>query len=159
MALNNLTFFIYNTPFGSITIGSNGNEIIDVCLGQKTLSGEFRSTTLTNLCSTQLLQYFSLQRKTFDVPIKIQGTPFQIDVFKGLLNVPFAQTITPEVLSKSIGHPNSHRHISKAAFKNRLNVIIPSHRLVTKSGFERPCRESKVRQALRDLESNATLNK
>ena len=41
----------------------------------------------------QLAQYFAGERRQFDVPLKLAGTPFQQHVWRELVRIPFGTTI------------------------------------------------------------------
>ncbi len=153
MKIGDLTYFIYNTQFGQVTIGSNSEQITQLHLGVKELSGQFKATKITNECSTQLLQYLSGRRKNFTLPIHIQGSEFEKKVWLGLMQVEYGKTITPEQLAEAINLKNSYRNIGKAVKNNKLEILIPTHRLVLKSGFEKPTLKAKQDSALRHLEN------
>ncbi len=147
-----LTYYIYNTQFGPITISSDNQHITGVFLGATSMSGTFKPTKVTNECSTQLLQYFSGLRQKFNVKIKLQGTEFEKEVWRALYDTNFGQVITPTELAEKIGREGSHRNITRAAHANNISVIIPDHRLLPASKFEKPTPESKRRAAIRKIE-------
>lgn len=153
MRVSDLTFFIYNSQFGQITIASNGKQITSVSLGAKKMSGTFTPTKLTNECSTQILQFLSGDRKRFNIPILLQGTEFEKEVWRGLFKTGYGCTVTPMQLAHLIGKDNTYRNIPKAAYANKHSILIPDHRLLPASKFEKPSQESKVRMALRKIES------
>lgn len=153
MALRDLTYYIYNTPFGQITIGSNGNSITELYLGPRALSGTYKPTRSTNVCSTEILEYLSGRRTTFDIEINPAGSAFQQEVWKALRSVNFGETITPRSLAKMIDKESSYRRIPLAAHNCPISIIIPNHRLVPASKFEKPDRGEKMRVALRNLEA------
>lgn len=153
-----MNYFAYKTPFGHMTIASNGEEIIKVVLGDITVSekkkyGNFAPNTLTNLCANQLLEYFSGKRMVFDVPAKMNGTDFQLLVWDALVSIPYGQVRTPKEIAVQINNPNSYRLVSKVAYSSELAVLVPSHRLIAASGQETLIsRGSEIRQACRELE-------
>ena len=147
-----MTYYIYNTQFGALTISSDNQSITGLCLRATRMSGTFKPTQVTNVCSTQILQYFSGLRRKFSVPIKLQGTEFEKEVWRALYNTEYGQTVTPSVLAKIIGKEGTHRNITKAAHNNKIAIIIPDHRLVPASNFEKPCKASKQRLAIRKIE-------
>lgn len=152
MKIGNLTYFIYNTQFGQVTIGSNSEEITEVFLGVKEMSGKRKPCAITNEASTQILQYFAGLRKNFTLKMHLAGTEFERKVFLGLLDLNYGDVITPSELACKIGLDKSYRHVGKAALNNRLEILIPSHRLILKSGFEKPTPSAKKNLALRRLE-------
>ncbi|WP_459129404.1 methylated-DNA--[protein]-cysteine S-methyltransferase [Guggenheimella bovis] len=83
----------------------------------------------------QLSEYFSGERKDFDLPLKIQGTAFEKRVYEELLNIPFGETISYEELATRAGSPRGCRAAGQANGKNKLPIFIPCHRVVAKNGF------------------------
>lgn len=153
MKITDLTYYVYNTQFGQVTIGSNGEAITGVTLGVQLMSGKRTPTKLTNDCSTQILQYFSGMRRSFDVPICVQGTDFEKRVAEALTKTHFGQTITPLELARAIGDESTYRNVSKAAHANKIAILVPDHRLVPASKFEKPSNRTKMNAALRNLEA------
>jgi len=62
------------------------------------------------------------------------GTPFQQEVWKGLLTIPYGVTRSYKWLAKSINNPDSARAVGNANGQNPLSIIIPCHRVVRKNG-------------------------
>lgn len=153
MALGKLNFYIYHTPFGCLTIGADEVGICDVLFGDVQLSGTYVSTHFTNDASTQIMQYFAKKRTSFDVPLSLKGSPFQIQVWNALRKIPYGEVATPTQLGRMIGAEKSYKQIPKAAYTNRVKIIIPDHRLRPASKFEKPNCQSKVREALRKIEA------
>ena len=42
----------------------------------------------------QLAQYFAGDRKKFDIPLDLHGTPFQVKAWKTLTRIPYGKTIS-----------------------------------------------------------------
>lgn len=148
-----MNYFTYNTSFGRMTVSSDGRSITQVVFGDARLSGSRVPSAETNACADQLLEYFSGKRRVFDLPIKMNGTDFQLSVWRALADIPYGQTRTPKELAELVGCADSYRLVSKAAYANLLPVIIPTHRLIVASGEESShTRDSDLRRACRELE-------
>lgn len=78
----------------------------------------------------QLIQYFSGNRRTFELPIHQQGSAFQQRVWNELMNIPFGKTITYLELSRRLGDPKAIRAAASANGKNNVVIIVPCHRVV-----------------------------
>lgn len=65
---------------------------------------------------------------------KLPGTPFQHDVWKALLNIPYGETRSYAEVASMSGHPNAVRAVANAIGKNPLPPLIPCHRVIRKSG-------------------------
>lgn len=78
----------------------------------------------------QLTEYFQGTRKTFDLPLVIQGTDFQIQVWEQLLKIPYATTVSYAEQAEKIGNKNKARAVGMANGLNPISIIIPCHRVI-----------------------------
>jgi methylated-DNA-[protein]-cysteine S-methyltransferase len=85
-------------------------------------------------CKMQLDEYFSGERKTFDLPIKQSGTLFQEKVWNELVKIPFGKTISYLQLSQKIGNVKSIRAVGTANGRNNLAIVVPCHRVIGSDG-------------------------
>lgn len=82
----------------------------------------------------QLKEYFEGSRKTFDVPLDIEGTDFQKRVWNELRNIPYGKTISYKTLSEKLGDVKAIRAVGKANAQNPIAIIIPCHRVIGADG-------------------------
>lgn len=70
-------------------------------------------------------------------PLKlhVKGTPFQIKVWRALLQIPFGTVTTYSALADRIENPKASRAVGSAVGKNPIAYIIPCHRVITSSGI------------------------
>lgn len=92
-----------------------------------------RSELLESL-EDQLDEYFDGARRTFDVPLKLEGSAFQTRVWAALQNVPFGETKTYAQIARTIGRPSASRVVGRANGDNRIAILIPCHRVVGQNG-------------------------
>ena len=81
----------------------------------------------------QLQEYFEGKRTSFDLPILPKGTPFQLAVWKRLLEIPYGEVRTYGQIAAEIGNPKSSRAVGQAANRNPLWIVIPCHRVIGKN--------------------------
>lgn len=127
----------YDSHIGRISIADDGECITDVFFGKPgSLQTRFRDheTRLNQAAQTQLEEYFSGERKEFDLPIKLDGTPFQVSVWEALQRIPYGETRSYRDIAEEIGNPNSYRAVGLANNKNPISVIIPCHRVIGANG-------------------------
>ena len=79
-------------------------------------------------------QYFEGTRTTFDVPISISGTEFQVRVWRELLQIPYGSTSSYERIAERIGNVQAQRAVGRANGDNRLAIIVPCHRVIRSNG-------------------------
>lgn len=82
----------------------------------------------------QLKEYFTGERKYFDVPLDIEGTEFQKRVWQELMKIPYGKTISYKSLSKKLGNVKAIRAVGKANGQNPIAIIIPCHRVIGADG-------------------------
>jgi AraC family transcriptional regulator of adaptative response/methylated-DNA-[protein]-cysteine methyltransferase len=82
----------------------------------------------------ELEEYFRGERTLFEVPLDPQGTPFQKDVWKGLLEIPYGETRSYQGQAEHLNKPKAIRAIASANGKNKIAIIIPCHRVIGKDG-------------------------
>ena len=82
----------------------------------------------------QLRAYFAGERKSFDLPMRIEGTPFQKKVWKALQAIPYGETISYGELARRVGAPKASRAVGSANGCNRIPIVIPCHRVIASDG-------------------------
>ena len=82
----------------------------------------------------QLKEYFAGKRKAFSVPLDMNGTRFQKDVWEALLGIPFGETRSYGQLARQLGNPRATRAVGAANGRNPVSIIVPCHRVIGSSG-------------------------
>lgn len=82
----------------------------------------------------ELEEYFSGQRKSFDVPFKLYGTAFQVKVWETLLRIPYGQIRSYKEVAASIGISAAVRAVANANAANPVSIIVPCHRVIGSDG-------------------------
>lgn len=82
----------------------------------------------------QLTQYFSGERRSFDLPLAPDGTDFQQRVWCELQQVPYGETTNYGEIAARMGNPRACRAVGLANGRNPIPIIIPCHRIIGKDG-------------------------
>ncbi|WP_434698831.1 methylated-DNA--[protein]-cysteine S-methyltransferase [Pseudomonas sp. D1-1] len=82
----------------------------------------------------QLLEYFSGQRRRFELELDFVGTDFQVRVWQALLTIPFGETRSYRDIAIQIGQPTATRAVGAANGRNPISIIAPCHRVIGTSG-------------------------
>jgi methylated-DNA-[protein]-cysteine S-methyltransferase len=82
----------------------------------------------------QLAAYFAGKLRQFDLPLRMDGTPFQQRVWQALTRIPFGQTISYAELARRIGQPTAVRAVGAANGRNPISIIVPCHRVIGADG-------------------------
>ena len=147
-------FAVYPSPFGPITIGCENNRIVSIRCGRSTVV--HCPCAVTDLANTQLQEYFEGKRKSFDLPIELRGTPFQIAVWNALLAIPYGEVRSYAQIAAAIGNPAACRAVGQAANRNPLWIVVPCHRVIGKnSGLTGYAGGLDMKQQLQELENTS----
>ena len=82
----------------------------------------------------QLHAYFAAERKDFDLPLLLEGTAFQLSVWRSLRTIPYGETISYLQLAEKIGNRKAVRAVGLANGSNPIPIIIPCHRVIGSDG-------------------------
>ena len=82
----------------------------------------------------QLQEYFTMQRKEFDIPLLTVGSDFQKSVWDGLIKIPYGKTNSYAQLAKNINNEKAVRAVANANGANAIAIIIPCHRIIGSDG-------------------------
>ena len=66
--------------------------------------------------------------------MNLEGTAFQIIVWKEIAKIPYGETKTYKELAIAIGKPKSARAVANACGKNPYAPTIPCHRVIRSDG-------------------------
>ncbi len=120
-----------------------GLGLIEVCEEKDGISSiNFRDTRLEEIhskevenCIKQLKEYFDGKRKVFDVKLDInQGTEFQQEAWKALLDIPYGETRSYQEQAAAIKNSKSCQSYWWSNHNNPISIIIPCHRVIGKNG-------------------------
>ena len=72
--------------------------------------------------------------KVDELCLHLHGTPFQLDVWRDLLQIPVGKVTTYLSIAQRIGRPKSARPVGQAVSANPIMYIVPCHRVVCSNG-------------------------
>jgi len=136
-------FGVLNSPIGEIYIVYNAKGIIKVELFKSSWEDyqnkhkrliRDESSSIFIKTTGQFEEYFQGKRTSFELPICIEGTEFQKEVWTALLEIPFGETRCYQDIAIRIGRPKAVRAIGQANRVNSFPIIIPCHRVIGKNG-------------------------
>ncbi len=133
---------MYQSPVGEILLAADDIGVVGVwfenekyyahCLDKENEPGE---TPVIKELKQWLDVYFSGKKPDFEPPIHMIGTPFQIEVWTILHQIPYGTTTTYHEIAKQIARNRglermSAQAVGTAVGKNSINLIVPCHRVV-----------------------------
>lgn len=91
---------------------------------------EPQASDITQEAVRQLDEYFTGERKSFDMPLLFVGSDFQKSVWQMLLEIPYGQTISYGEMARRIGMPKAVRAVANANGANAISIFAPCHRVI-----------------------------
>ena len=146
--MNTISIHYFKIPLGELILGSLEDQLclcdwryrkmrvaIDkrIQVGLKAGYEEEESATI-RLAKQQLTEYLAGKREQFDVPILLEGTPFQKSVWNELTQIPFGKTETYLGLSRKLNNENGIRAVASANGANAISIFVPCHRIIGTDG-------------------------
>lgn len=93
-----------------------------------------RMTEVIGVASKQLDEYFSGERRSFDVALLMCGSEFQKLVWSALRILPYGRTRSYLDIALTLGRPHAVRAVASAIGMNALSIFVPCHRVIGSNG-------------------------
>lgn len=128
--------FFYDSPLGRILVAEENQAITELYFsGEAGSPGSvYHETPLLKEAALQLKEYFSGERKVFDLLLAPTGTAFQQKVWQALQGIPYGQTRSYAQIARIAGNEKAARAVGMANNKNPISIIIPCHRVIGSDG-------------------------
>ncbi len=148
-----------DTPIGVLLIESNGDAIRQITLPGKfdakhpkssdsprssgsqksgdssgSPNGNGETGKVLRRAEAQIREYFAGERTEFDLPLELEGTAFQKDVWLTLAEIPYGKTISYAELANMVGRPSAFRAVGQANGANPIPIVLPCHRVIASGG-------------------------
>lgn len=82
----------------------------------------------------ELGEYFAGQRRSFEIPMDVEGTDFQKKVWRRLQAIPYGQTASYAEIAKSLKSEKAVRAVGAANGRNPISILVPCHRVIGADG-------------------------
>ncbi len=82
----------------------------------------------------ELRAYFGGTLRGFRVPLALKGSPFQLAVWRRLLEIPYGSVTSYDALARKLKRPGAQRAVGRANGDNPLAIVVPCHRVVGSDG-------------------------
>ncbi len=141
-----IAFTVVPTNLGKLLVATTPKGVCSVQFGESesalanALRQEFGAARISRddsalaAIAEKLKEFVNGFRVSLDIPLDIQGTAFQQQVWNELRRIPYGQTRSYTEIAKAIGKPSAVRAVANACASNHAALIIPCHRVVQKDG-------------------------
>jgi AraC family transcriptional regulator, regulatory protein of adaptative response / methylated-DNA-[protein]-cysteine methyltransferase len=135
-----------NTSLGRLLVAATSRGVCAVAMGSsdteltRALAREYPAAAITTDAgalaewTTSILAHLSGRRPRLDLPLDVQATAFQWQVWQALAAIPYGETRTYSDVASSIGRPRAVRAVARACATNPVALAIPCHRVVPAAG-------------------------
>ncbi len=114
-----------------VGLGARLSPLADFARRHKaTLEVERRPTSARR----QLHEYLAGTRTEFQLKLRLLGTPFQVQAWRALCQIPFGETRSYAQQAGLLGNPAAARAVGRANSTNPIPIIVPCHRVVGHNG-------------------------
>lgn len=132
-----------DSPIGPIAITTDSDAIIGIHFHDQSdfpsnwIDSDQSRRSLSNKrlhrsAEEQLREYFEGIRTEFQLPIRFNGTDFQIKVWEQLLQIPYGEICSYQFIADRIGATKAVRAVGGAIGKNPISIVAPCHRVLGK---------------------------
>ena len=141
-----IRFAIVDSPLGRLLVGATPRGVCAISLGasdealEQALAREYpaaaiaRDTNTIGTWTRGVVDHLTGRRPRLDLPLDIQATAFQWQVWKALASIPYGETRSYAEVARAIGRPAAARAVARACAANPVALAIPCHRVVPAAG-------------------------
>lgn len=127
-----------DSPLGRLELLARGGKIVSIEIekrGRLSNDGEpDKSSPVLDKARKQLAEYFAGKRKSFQIPVSLEGTDFQKSVWNAVNDIPFGKVLSYGEVGHETGRPTAGRAVGGAVGANPVPIIIPCHRVLASDG-------------------------
>jgi methylated-DNA-[protein]-cysteine S-methyltransferase len=132
----------YDSPVGMLTLVAGPTGLRAVAwpdrdwrhVGLGGADVETGTSSVLDQAAQELDEYFAGGRTAFDVPLELEGTPFQLAAWHALARIPYGETRSYAEQAARIGRPAAVRAVGAANGRNPVSIVLPCHRVVGSDG-------------------------
>ena len=128
-------YYTYSTILGDVIIAEKDGFITNVNIRQN-IQGDYIEKETGLICEAykQMDEYLKGERKEFNLPLKAEGTKFQMSVWEALTHIPYGETRSYKDIAAAINNEKAVRAVGNANNKNPIPIFIPCHRVIGADG-------------------------
>ena len=135
-----------NGALGRLLVAATSRGVCAVAMGSsdaelaRGLSREYPAATVTADAgalarwANAIVAHLAGREPRLDLPLDVQATAFQWQVWQALAAIPYGETRTYSEVAASIGRPRAVRAVARACATNPVALAVPCHRVVPKAG-------------------------
>ncbi len=141
--METIFFQKWKSPIGDLFIYADQESLIAVTFKQNNLrvlkqlkitAPQLKSNAIIRTSISQFEKYFKRKLKTFQIPIRLSGTEFQVSAWNALRKIPHGEISSYQKQAKILHNAKAIRAVGAANARNPISIIVPCHRIVGSNG-------------------------
>jgi AraC family transcriptional regulator of adaptative response/methylated-DNA-[protein]-cysteine methyltransferase len=137
-----INYAIVKCPLGELLVAATEKGVCSVTLGdsplvlEDDLKKEFpqaqirRDSDILSLATKAIVDHLEGTTPHIDLPLDIQATSFQRQVWEQLRAIPCGKTSSYSEVARAIGREKAVRAVASACASNPVALVIPCHRVI-----------------------------
>jgi methylated-DNA-[protein]-cysteine S-methyltransferase len=148
-----MKYSILLTEIGNLRISAENGKITEIAFTDE--NPVKTDDPLLKKAKREICEYLDGKRKSFDLPLSVNGTAFQKAVWKAMKEIPYGETRTYGWIAEQIGKSKAVRAVGSACGKNQICIVIPCHRVTGAHGVGGYAYGVEKKKKLLEVEQNA----
>ncbi|MCH1449516.1 MAG: methylated-DNA--[protein]-cysteine S-methyltransferase [Litoricolaceae bacterium] len=116
--------------FGPIRLDFDGESLLRVTQVSRKGASDIIDPDLLN----PIIQCINGERDGLGIPVKFEGTPFQIKVWEAMRLIRPGEVLSYSELAKRAGNMRATRAVASACGRNPCVIVVPCHRIIRRDG-------------------------
>ncbi len=141
-----IRYAIVDSPLGRLLVGATVRGVCAVSMGssdeelERALAREYPAAAIARDSKAiagwtrGVLEHLAGREPRLDLPLDVQATAFQWQVWNALASIPYGETRSYSEVASAIGRPRAARAVARACATNPVALAIPCHRVVPAAG-------------------------
>ncbi len=142
-----IAYAIVDSPLGRLLVAATDRGVCAVYMSSadgelvRALKDEYpgaaairQNTRALSRWARQIVGHLEGRRPRLDLPLDVQATAFQWQVWTALRAIPYGETRTYKEVAVSIGRPSAVRAVAHACATNPVSLVVPCHRVLRSTG-------------------------
>ena len=139
-------YAIVDSALGRLLVAATSRGVCAVAMGRsdaelrRAIAGEYPAAEVSQdqaaleRWTEPILAHVAGLRPRLELPLDIQATAFQWQVWSALASIPSGETRSYAQIASAIGRPTAARAVARACATNPVALAIPCHRVVPSIG-------------------------
>jgi AraC family transcriptional regulator of adaptative response/methylated-DNA-[protein]-cysteine methyltransferase len=141
-----ISFVTADSRLGKLLVAATEKGVCSVAFGETTeqltatLAEEFPVAEIQpgegrlQTYVREIVEYLDGQRRSLALPLDLQATAFQLQVWAELRRIPYGQTRSYKEIAERLGNAQAVRAVARACATNPVALINPCHRVIGANG-------------------------